>query len=88
MSQFAAYDDASIYAIGDSPDDAIAKARVDTMAPEAQFKTARVNGIFCFEADAELIAEYPELKDAKFISISIEDNGLVSTYVEPVRTRA
>lgn len=40
--KYAAYDDMAIYAIGDSPESAIQKARDDAREPEAEFKTAPV----------------------------------------------
>jgi hypothetical protein len=40
--KYAAYDDNSIYAIGDSPEQAIQKARDDAQEPDAQFKTAPI----------------------------------------------
>jgi hypothetical protein len=40
--KYAAYDDMSIYAIGDTPEAAIQKARDDAREPEAQFKTAPI----------------------------------------------
>ena len=44
MTQFfAAYDDASIYAIGTTADEAIANARRETQDPDAQFVTARIS---------------------------------------------
>ena len=44
MTQFfAAYDDVSIYAIGTTADEAIANARREAQAPDAQFQTAPVS---------------------------------------------
>ncbi len=44
MTQFfAAYDDASIYAIGTSADEAIATARAETQDPDAPFQAARIS---------------------------------------------
>lgn len=42
MTKFAAYDDNSIYALGDTPEQAIQTARDDAKEPEAQFKTAPI----------------------------------------------
>jgi hypothetical protein len=41
--KFAAYDDASIYAVADTSDAAIAKAREDAREPTAQFSTAYIS---------------------------------------------
>jgi hypothetical protein len=46
MVKFAAYDDASIYAVADSPDSAIQKARDDANDPSAQFSTAAISDRF------------------------------------------
>ena len=43
MTKFAAYDANSIYAVADSPEAAIAKARDDARDDEAQFETARIS---------------------------------------------
>lgn len=43
MTKYAAYDDASIYAVADTPDAAVAKAREDAREPTAQFSTARIS---------------------------------------------
>ena len=40
--RYAAYDHSSIYAIGDSPEDAIRRARNEAREPEAEFKTAPI----------------------------------------------
>jgi hypothetical protein len=40
--KYAAYDDNSIYAISDSPEQAIQKARDDAREPDAVFKTAPI----------------------------------------------
>lgn len=40
--KYAAYDATAIYAIGDSPEQAIQKARDDAREPEAQFKAAPI----------------------------------------------
>jgi hypothetical protein len=45
MTQFAAYDDLSIYAIASSPEQAIAKARTEAMDPTAQFETAMIDDV-------------------------------------------
>lgn len=43
MTKYAAYDHHSIYAIGDSPDEAIATARADAGEPDAKFNTAEIS---------------------------------------------
>jgi hypothetical protein len=43
MPLYAAYDDFSIYAVSDSPENAIAKARDDAREPEAEFSTAMIS---------------------------------------------
>lgn len=42
MTKFAAYDDLSIYAVGDTPEAAAAKAREDANDPQAAFKIAPI----------------------------------------------
>ena len=44
--KFAAYDDMSIYAIGDTPAEAVATARADADDPGAQFSTAEISERF------------------------------------------
>ena len=51
MTKFAAYDDLSIHATGDTPDLAIANAREKSGNPEAQFKTARMSEMFAAWVD-------------------------------------
>jgi transcriptional regulator with XRE-family HTH domain len=48
---YAAYDDLSIYALGRSPEEAIANARRDANEPEAEFRTARVADALAQEID-------------------------------------
>jgi hypothetical protein len=43
MTKYAAYDYVSIYAVAETPEAAIAKARHDAQEPEAQFSTAKVS---------------------------------------------
>ena len=43
MDKFAAYDDASIYAIGETDDAAVTKARFDARDETAEFKTAPIS---------------------------------------------
>ena len=43
MTTYAAYDELSIYALGQTPDEAIANARNDAGDPDAQFDTARIS---------------------------------------------
>jgi hypothetical protein len=43
MSKFAAYDNLSIYAVAETPEDAIERGRVNTMHRNAQFKTAPIS---------------------------------------------
>lgn len=43
MPKFAAYDDLSIYAVADTEEAAIAKAREDSGEPSAQFSTAPIS---------------------------------------------
>jgi hypothetical protein len=40
---YAAFDDLSIYAIGNTPDEAVAKARRDAGDPQATFQTALID---------------------------------------------
>ena len=53
MTRFAAYDDFSIYALGDTPEAAIAKARSDANDPTAFFKTDRISDDLAAFIDAE-----------------------------------
>lgn len=53
MTKFAAYDDLSIYAVADSAEAAIAKARDDARDPEAQFRTARVSEELCAKIERD-----------------------------------
>lgn len=46
MTKYAAYDEYSIYAIGDTAEAAIAKARDDAREPEAEFETAKITDEF------------------------------------------
>ena len=46
MTRFAAYTDASIFAVADSADAAITKAREDAGDPTAEFQTARIGDEF------------------------------------------
>ena len=46
MTKFAAYDGLSIYAVADTAEAAIAKARRDTMEPDAEFDTAPITDEF------------------------------------------
>lgn len=46
MSKFAAYDDSSIYAIGNTPDEAIENARRHIGEPEAKFMALNVTDEF------------------------------------------
>jgi hypothetical protein len=46
MTKYAAYDDLAIYAIGDTPEAAIEKARDDAREPEARFETAPIRAAF------------------------------------------
>ena len=41
--KYAAYDSRSIYAIGETPDLAIVRARIETRDPDAGFLTAKIN---------------------------------------------
>lgn len=46
MTKYAAHDDISIYATGDTPEAAIANARADARDPEAEFETTRIRDDF------------------------------------------
>lgn len=53
MTKFAAYHDASIYAVGDTPETAIAKAIKDTREPEARFLTAPISDALAAQIDQD-----------------------------------
>jgi len=50
---YAAYDSASIYALGTSPADAIANARRDARDPDGVFETAPVSDAFAAQIEAD-----------------------------------
>ena len=51
MTQYAAYDHSAIYAIGDTPEAAIAKARNDARDDEAIFETAKIGDADALEIE-------------------------------------
>lgn len=72
MTRFAAYDDLAIYALGDSPEEAIQNARDDAREPEAEFSTALISD--------ELAAWIEENGwDGKSRSFEIENGFIVDT---------
>jgi len=50
--KYAAYDSRSIYAIGETPDLAIVRARIETRDPDAGFLTAKINEDLAAEIEA------------------------------------
>lgn len=53
MTKFAAYDSLSIYAVADSAEAAIAKARDDARNDEAQFQTAEISDELAAEIERD-----------------------------------
>ena len=51
MNQYAAYDQSAIYAIADTPEAAIAKARDETRNSEATFETAKIGAADALEIE-------------------------------------
>jgi len=51
--KYAAYDSRAIYAIGETPDSAIARARADCRDPDAGFLTAKIDDDLAAEIEVD-----------------------------------
>lgn len=72
MTKFAAYDASSIYAVADTADAAIAKARHDAREPAANFETAPITDEFAAWIDENGW-------DGMHRSFELRDGALVDT---------
>ena len=53
MAKFAAYDNFTIYAVGNTPAAAVSKACADTWEPEGLFSVAPISGELCTQIERE-----------------------------------
>ena len=53
MPTYAAYDELSIYALGQTPDEAIVNALNDSGDPDAQFETARISDALAVQIERD-----------------------------------